>query len=477
MRENVDVKRLLLVVADGVRTDVLREEIDAGRVPALADLAVAGGLYEVSTSFPSVTGPAYVPFIMGLHPANAGLPGLRWFDRTRRLRLATGNARSYAGIDIWHADRDVARDRPTILELARPSLAAMTMLARGASLGNVGRSVMWCIRAAVSHFQGDTLGWKRIEQRATDIFLSRFAHHRPRFSVLSITSPDKFAHRYGNRSDHVRDAIRDLDRAVAKAQKVALDGGWLNSLRIWLVGDHGHAAVQHHDDLHGWLESTGNVVMAHPKVKIRNANIALMVGGNAMAHLYLDPSSKSRAWWPSLEGRYSHLLEALLQRPSIDMAAVATDKDTVRVFSAARGDAIVRRSDTRVQARWDYVVQSGDPLQLGGTLRGLDECTAWQASADTEYPDSVVQLSSLVTSSRAGDIVVSAAKGWDLRARFEPVPHVSTHGALLREQMMVPLILDAKPARMPMRTTDVVPSMLAALGIASDASFDGRSFL
>ena len=477
MQQDHELKRLLLVVADGVRTDVLREELDAGNLPALSALCATGGVFEVSTSFPSVTGPAYVPFIMGRHPANVGIPGLRWFDRSRRLPFATGSSRSYAGIDIWHADRDVARDIPTALELARPSLAGMTMLARGASLGNVGRSVMWCIRAAISHFQGDTLGWRSIEGRATEIFMRRFAHHRPRFSVLSITSPDKFSHRYGNRSSEVRGAIRDLDRAVAKAQSIAKNGGWLESLRIWMVGDHGHAAVHDHDDLHGWLETLNYRVLAHPKVRTRNADIALMVGGNAMAHLYLDPSSRTRQWWPSLEGKYSTLLELLVQRPSIDVAAVVLDGATVRILSASRGEAVVRRTVVDGSARWDYVVETGDPLELGGTLRSLDQCTAWQASMETPYPDSIVQLSSLVTSARSGDIVVSASEGWDLRARYEPVPHLSTHGGLLREQMMVPLVLDEKPERMPMRTTDVVPSMLAALGISSDATFDGRSFV
>ncbi|MEQ1693916.1 MAG: hypothetical protein ABMA00_21685, partial [Gemmatimonas sp.] len=79
---------------------------------------------------------------------------------------------------------------------------------------------------------------------------------------------------------------------------------------------------------------------------------------------------------------------------------------------------------------------------------------------------------------RGGDIVISAAPNWDLRARFEPTTHVSTHGALLRDQMMVPLLLDAPPSREPQRTTDVVPSALELLGISVPAvPFDGRSFL
>jgi arylsulfatase A-like enzyme len=43
--------------------------------------------------------------------------------------------------------------------------------------------------------------------------------------------------------------------------------------------------------------------------------------------------------------------------------------------------------------------------------------------------------------------------------------------------MTVPLVVDVPTVRMPQRTTDIVPSALQLLGIASDTSFDGRSFL
>ena len=72
--------------------------------------------------------------------------------------------------------------------------------------------------------------------------------------------------------------------------------------------------------------------------------------------------------------------------------------------------------------------------------------------------------------------MLSAAAGWDLRSRFEPVAHVSTHGALLRDQMLVPLLLDAPVARQPQRTADVMPSALDALGLPIPDGLDGRSF-
>lgn len=468
-----ETSRLLLVVADGVRPDVLAEEMDAGRAPAMAALRERGGLHEVTSSFPSVTGPAYVPFIMGRNPADVGIPGLRWFDRSRALRWAPAAARSYAGIDIWHADRDVSADAPTLFELARPSLAGMTMLGRGASLGNVGRSVMWCIRAAIPHFRGDTLGWRTVEKQATAEFMARFAREAPRLSVLAITSPDKFSHAYGARSDSVRRAIGDIDMAVAAARRHAERGGWGASLRVWVVGDHGHAPVAQHDDLHGWIESEGHRVLAHPQLGVRSADVALMVGGNAMAHVYLDPGQRTRRSWPELAPRWTQLHDRLLARASVDITAVSLGSGRMRVSHGTRGSAEIQR----VKGCWHYIADDGDPLQLGGTHRALDHTAAWMACRDSAYPDAIVQLSSLLDARRSGDIVLSAADQWDFRARFEPVTHVSTHGALLRDQMLVPLLLDRPASLLPMRTTDVVPSALAALGIESSAPFDGQDFM
>ena len=475
--DTTGARQLLLIVADGVRPDVLAEEMDAGRAPALASLRDRGGAHAITASFPSVTGPAYVPFLMGTHPARVGMPGLRWFDRSRTLRWATGQSRSYAGIDIWHVDGDLAPDIPTLLEYAQPSLSALSMIGRGATHGRIGRGMGWMFRAAPAHFRGDLQGWRRVEQHATRVFFDRFARIRPRMSVLGVLSGDKFAHKYGPQSDAVRTAIGDVDAAVATAQRIAERDGWRDSLHIWITGDHGHDAITQHDDLHGWLEGQGLRVRAHPRLNVKNPDVVLMVGGNAMAHLYFAPNERTRRWWSSHAPAWDRLLEQLVARPAIDLVAVNVSPDVVHVRHAGRGDAEIRRTEGTQGARWSYVCTNGDPLELGGTMRDLDSCAAWDVTSRGRYPDSLVQLSLLGASARSGDALVSAAEGWDLRARFEPVPHVSTHGALLRDQMMVPLVVDVPVSRMPQRTTDIVPSALDLLSIGADTPFDGRSFL
>ena len=69
------------------------------------------------------------------------------------------------------------------------------------------------------------------------------------------------------------------------------------------------------------------------------------------------------------------------------------------------------------------------------------------------------------------------ARDWDFRARNEPIPHVSSHGALHRDHMLVPLLTNRPVAHAPRRTVDVMPSALTALGLGVPVGLDGVSFL
>ena len=130
---------------------------------------------------------------------------------------------------------------------------------------------------------------------------------------------------------------------------------------------------------------------------------------------------------------------------------------------------------------WDsrtfsYRRATGDPLRVGRDLCAVGADEAHAATRQTDHPDSIVQVARIAAADRSGDIILSATPGWDFRERYEPIPHVSSHGALHRDHMVVPLLLDARPARTPRRTLDVMPSVLAALGVAAPAALDGQPF-
>jgi hypothetical protein len=143
------------------------------------------------------------------------------------------------------------------------------------------------------------------------------------------------------------------------------------------------------------------------------------------------------------------------------------------VRAAGRGAAFVERSGEL----FTYRAASGDPLGIGHDLDGVDTDVAYDATIATDYPDSVVQIARLAGARRSGELILSASRGWDFRARYEPIPHVSSHGALHREHMLVPLLVNRRIAGQPRRTVDVMPSALTALGLPVPPGLEGESFL
>ncbi|HWP01964.1 MAG TPA: hypothetical protein VNL96_00760, partial [Gemmatimonadaceae bacterium] len=59
---------------------------------------------------------------------------------------------------------------------------------------------------------------------------------------------------------------------------------------------------------------------------------------------------------------------------------------------------------------------------------------------------------------------------------YEPIRHISTHGALRREQMVVPFIVDVATER-PRRSIDIFPSAARYLGKAVPAGTSGVAFV
>jgi hypothetical protein len=465
-----------MLVADGVRPDTLAAAIDAGALPALARLRAEGGLHTVTTVFPSVTGPAYAPFLMGRYPGPVGLPGLRWYDRARAVTAFPHWARSYVGSEMRKVDDDLDPAAPTLFELASPALGALNVIGRGLpAAAREGRSVAFALRAAYTHFRGDVRGWLDIDRSIGARVAERIRRERPAFTFCALTGIDKTSHAAGHDAPIVRQAMKIVDDTAATIRSDAeRDGRW-HTMQLWIVSDHGHSPVTAHDDLAELVRSWGHHVTAHPWLRLPKKNgrdVAVMVSGNAMAHLYLDLAQRQRPWWPSLAPAWSAFAAQLLERASVDLLLLPTDRHNCEVRSADRGTANVCSEN----GRFSYRPITGDPLGIG-PHSALTADEAYDATIRSDYPDALVQIAHLAGSSRAGDLILSAARNWDFRAKWEPIPHVSSHGALHREHMLVPLLVNRSVQRVPRRTTDIMPSVLCALGHNIPEGLDGATFL
>ncbi len=463
---------VILLVADGARPDAFAGDL-AG-TPALRRLRAEGGLHEVTSVFPSVTGPAYLPFLLGRFPGAVGIPGLRWYDRARTTCGWPDYARSYVGLQLRRFDGDLDPSAPTMFELVPHSVAALSVVTRGLDpsrrLGTI--TVRSAARAALTHFRGDVAGWLAVDREVADAVVARTRDQRPDFLFAAFTGMDKASHAHGHGDPLVHEAMTIVDDAVARLRAVAEQGGFWDRTHLWVVSDHGHSPVHTHDDIADVAADAGHRTVSHPWSAGIGPEIAVMVSGNAMAHLYVELDERSRPGWTRLAPRWGELADALLARASVDLLLLPLDDDRCEVRSAERGAAVVTRS----AHGYEYRRTSGDPLVVGGDFTG-DADAAYGATIAGDYPDGLVQIAALAGASRSGDLILSATPGYDFRARYEPIPHRSAHGALHRDHMMVPLLLNRPPARAPRRTTDLFASALAALRVRAPVRLDGRSFV
>ncbi|HKH91750.1 MAG TPA: alkaline phosphatase family protein [Gemmatimonadaceae bacterium] len=464
---------VIILVADGARPDAFEgAALDA--LPALRRLRGEGALHRVASVFPSVTGPAYTPFLVGRFPGPIGIPGLRWYDRARTTCGWPDYARSYVGHQMRRFDADLDPEVPTIFELVPHSIAALSVVTRGLEPANrIGAlTPRLALRATMTHFSGRAERWLDVDRETAEVIVRRMREDRPDYLFAALTGVDKASHARGHEDELVTEAMRIVDDAAARLRGDAERGGWWDDTHLWIVSDHGHSTVHTHEDLAGVVGATGRRTVAHPWSAGIAPDAAVMVSGNAMAHVYLDLDERERQWWPTLATRHEGLAQALLAREAVDLLLLPHDEVRCEVRSAARGAAMIERACDIYR----YRCTSGDPLELGGDVEGSADET-FDATRDGSYPDAIVQIATLAGSGRSGDIILSAAPGWDFRSRYEPIPHLSAHGALHRDHMLVPLLMNRAPARVPRRTTDLFASALDALGVVAPARMDGQSFL
>jgi hypothetical protein len=463
---------VIVLVADGARLDAF--EGDLADLPSLRRLRDEGGLHAVTTVFPSVTGPAYTPFLLGRFPGPIGVPALRWYDRSRTACTWPDYARSYVGYQFGKFDQDLTAAAPTIFELVPNSLAALSVVTRGLdpSRRHGTLTVRSALRVALTHFRGRAERWLDVDREVLETIPRRVREDRPEYAFAAFTGVDKASHARGHDSALVREALRIVDQAAGRIREDAERGGWWDETHLWIVSDHGHAEVHHHEDLAGVVAATGARTVAHPWSAGVAPDAAVMVSGNAMAHVYVGVNDRERAWWPRLAKRWSALADTLVARHAVDLMLLPHSADRCEVRSGTRGDAFV----TRKGDSYRYERTSGDPLSVRCDIMGSGDET-YDALKDSDYPDAIVQIIALAGSARAGDLILSAAPGWDFRAHYEPIPHLSAHGALHRDHMLVPLLMNRPPKRTPRRTTDVFASTLAALGVTAPTELDGQSFI
>jgi hypothetical protein len=470
--------RAFFLLLDGARTDVFRELLAKGDLPNVSRYFIEPGSHGEATSvFPTVTAVAYVPFLTGRFPGPANIPGIRWFDPScyGRKRLSAYRFRDYTGLGSYLIDRDLAPHAKTLFELCGDTSSIFSGVARGTGIR---RDAAYFLRIPYALYWQRTGNWDPIDRRGRAYLRKAISRTKERFTFHGTLSVDEYSHKEGPRAPRVMDAYRGFDSVVGELCEGLAEVGQLERSLLILSADHGHTEVTRHLDFEGFFEKRGLRTLYFPYGPrgFFDCDVACMVGGNGMAHVYLR-GEKGWAERPPTEdllARHPTLIDDLLGQDEIELVAHRTetpDGPAVRVRTG-KGQALVCARGGEVL----YDTTGGDPFGYAPLPARMSRAELLERTASSEYPDAPLQLAQLFDSPRSGDLIVSAAPGCDLRQRFERWEHRSSHGSLRREHIQVPLCSSARLAKGPWRTTDVFATILSGLG-ETVPYCDGRDLL
>jgi len=472
-------RRCLILLIDGARPDVFKELCDSGELPHCERLFRQAGRFGDAVSvFPSTTGPAYLPFLTGCYPGTCNVPGIRWFDKKAygdgRPRFK--RYRSYVGLESFLLNRDIQIEHPTLFEYFKHPVNIFSAVNRGSTYrsNKTTYSRIW-----YWYYAHLTDRWSFVDEAATSKLLMALEEDTD-FAYVVFPAVDEYSHFGHPRHEKTLEAYRNVDRSIGKIAEKLNKKGWLDETLIILVSDHGLSKTDRHFGVGAFLEDSGLKTFYYPKIIKWNFEAASMVSGNGMIHLYFrDSDSRGRhgGWtgrtpFECLESERGRLLKGLLEQEAVDLLAGQSQDGSVVVVSR-RGRA--RIFEERGQIR--YVLEGSDPFGYPSLPQEMPDREALRRTAGTNYPDALVQLRQIFRSARTGDWVISASQGWDLRKRFEHPEHRSSHGGLIREQMMIPFFANTPLPQETVRSCDVFPTVLKLTGKEIPPGIDGISLV
>ena len=466
-------KSCIFLLADGARADLFEYLLNRGELPNISKYIVERGSFNKAVSvFPSTTGPAYTPYILGKYPGRCNLPGIRWFDRYQfgKNRFSLKGFRSYIGPETYLMNRDLhTNGTPTLFELVPRSVSILNEITKGLSYKGDKTRFLKVFYKIKSHFTSNS---NEVDEAAGRMLL-QCLEENPQLVFCVFLGIDTYSHQFHPFHRNVVDSYRFLDRYVGLIGKYLKQKDKLEDTLIVVGSDHGLTPTHSHFDSPLFMDNLGYRTLHHTNVfsHILDADASVMISGNSMAHIYV----KSKEGWKrnSYIEEIPDLTERLLERPEIDIIAGRTTDGKIAVRST-KGEATLWIKGEKINYK---LLNGSDPFGYGKIPQRMSLDRVLDLTIETNYPDAILQIAQLFDSVRTGDLVLSAKPGIDLRARDENPEHSASHGSLVREHMMVPLAINTRSCKKNIRTTDIYPTILDYLEMDIPDEIDGSTII
>ena len=431
-------QKLVLVVVDGMTPAAFERAIESGRAPALSFLAEHGDYRQATSVFPSLTPVCLTSIATGAGPGVHHIPSLVWWSRQERRIVEYGS--SFAALraaGLSHSLLD------PIFNMNARHLApgAVTIYEALEDAGLVAAAVnITCYRGRHRHvtmlpgvkraaygprrfffyglFESDRTGAPFVARSrragSVDAYAAgagRWLVTRDGFDFLAfyLSGFDFASHAGGPDGEAAERALEQADAAIGALLEAA--GGpdeFLERYAVVLLSDHGQTSVEHVARLQEPFADLEGQVV--------------VAASNRAGQVYLLPGART------------------------DVAELARRLDgfaAVEVTLRLEGDDVVARREGE-----DVPVEK------------------------LEHPDAAWRARSALANPNAGELLVSAAEGWEL-ADLGGGHHAGggSHGSLVAGDSFAPVVTVGLQTEL-RRITDVAPAVLAHFGVAVPQSME-----
>jgi predicted AlkP superfamily pyrophosphatase or phosphodiesterase len=425
-------KKLVLVVVDGMTPAAFERAIAGGHAPAMAFLAAEGDYRQATSVFPSLTPVCLTSIATGSGPGVHHIPSLVWWNREERRIVEYGSSLSAlraAGLSQSLVDtifnmnaRHLSRDAVTVYEALEDAglVAAAVNITCYRGRHRYLPTVPGLNRAAFGPrrfffyglFESDRTGapFAVRSRRAGSVdayatAVGRWLVTRDGFDFLAfyLSGYDFASHAGGPDGAEADLALEQADAAIGALLDAA--GGpdeFLERYAVVLLSDHGQTRVERASRLEEPLADVADEIV--------------VAASNRAGQVYLRPNAR------------------------VDAGELAQ-----RLDGFAAVDVTLRREGDRVVARKDGEDAPVEKL---------------------DHPDAAWRARSALADPNAGELLVSAAEGWEL-ADLGGRHHAGggSHGSLVAGDSLVPLVTVGLEAEL-RRITDVAPAVLEHFGVA-----------
>ena len=486
------MKKLVLCVIDAMAPAMLERAVAAGEAPVLGAL-IERGLYvpECVAAFPSVTPVCAASIVTGEWQERHGIPGMSWYHREEERYVEYGSSfRASQKVGLGRQLTDtvynmngahLSKDTETVFETlddASVRTAGTTYLMYRGRYRHEPQRDTTLTRIASRLLRHAVMGPKELFY--ADIFASRqtgcrsnlgmpgvrdrhsgcvgaymVEHNLFDFMLLSLPDNDWHSHRSGPDGQ-----VRSIALADAQLQRVMDAGGgvdrFLEEHAVIVMADHSQASVANSAVLADALAEL-DVLPAGARAgssRAERSRIAVCPSQRAAMVYVLDEDPRGRV--------RSDVVRKTLGIEGVELA-MWLERDS---HGAAIEAAIARpgHGELRFCPGDDYEDWEGRAWSVDGTASVLDANFDDARLTTASHPAALERVWSALNCTTSGDVLLSAAPGWEF-ADLGGQAHVGggSHGSLRGEDSLGALILcgmELPRDRSQWRIRDVAPLVL-----------------